>query len=132
MIKHGYVLSLVAALVAPLPLSAAAISYDAAGSLYTQDFNHTTSDADGIGTASWTNGTTITGWHGTLDPDRATTVAVTTGGGSTISGGTGTLTSMGPAASDERALGMQPGGGLTQYMAGQFANGTGGTLTQFT
>jgi len=132
MMKHAYVLNLVAALATPLPLSAAAISYDVAGSLYSQDFNHTTSDADGAGTAAWTNGTTITGWHGTQAADRTTVVSVTTGGTSTIVGGVGSLTSMGPAASNERALGMQPGGGLTQYMAAQFANGTGGTLTQFT
>ena len=133
MMKHGYSLSLAIALTAPLSsLSAAVISYGTAGSVYSQDFNHTTSDADGEGTSAWTNGTTLTGWHGTIDPARSTTVAVTTGGSSTISGSVGTLTSMGPVASNERALGMQPGGGLTQYLAAQIGNATGGTLTQFT
>jgi len=123
----------VIALVTPLStLSAAAISYDTAGSLYSQDFNHTTSDADGIGAAAWTNGETLTGWHGSQAADRLTVVSVTTGGSSTIAGNVGSLTSMGPAESNDRALGMQPGPNLTQYMAAQFANATGGTLTQFT
>ena len=133
MMKHGFSLGLAIALATPLPLSAAAISYDVAGSLYSQDFNHVTAPAGNANsTTAWTNGETITGWHGTLDAARSTTVLVSNGVNSAISGGIGTLTSMGPASSNDRALGMQPGGGLTQYVAAQFANGTGGTLSQFT
>jgi hypothetical protein len=114
------------------PLPAAVISYGTTGSVYSQDFDFLTSDSDGVGTSAWTNGTTLNGWYGTIDPARSTTIAVSTGGSSTISGGVGTLTSMGPSASNERALGMQPGGGFTQYMGARIENATGGTLSQFT
>ncbi len=112
--------------------SAAAILYDTVGSTYSQNFNSLPLNANaGAFSSPWTNGETLTGFHGTLDPARSSSIATSDGTASTVVSDVGTLTSMGPANNTDRAFGIQPGIGQTLRVAGQFQNTTGFTLNQF-
>ncbi len=117
--------------------SAAAIIYDTAGSVYSQNFNSIpgrSGATDNVNTTpGWTNGTTLTGWHGTQIAIRNNQIETSNGQSSTLTSGAGTLTSMGTNGSSDSALGFQNGNnGTPLFLAGQLQNTTGSTLNQFT
>ncbi|MEX2215600.1 MAG: PEP-CTERM sorting domain-containing protein [Phycisphaeraceae bacterium] len=104
------------------------VGYNAATSLYTQNFDTLASAGSGL---PWTNGTTVTGWHAVNESGASHTVYSATSGAANQ----GILQSLGIAGTNavgDRALGAQnTDGAVVRHLGVQLVNNTGSTLTQF-
>ena len=121
------------ALLCPVVARAAAIEYVTAGSTHSEDFDSLASSGTGH---TWTNGTTLTGWHwlgegGTTPSSYTATTAGVAVGNQILS--LGSANSDNGADPSDRAFGGQNGNNIaTLYYGAQILNSTGDTLDTFT
>ena len=111
-------------------LHAAPIDYLALSSTYSQNFDTLTNSA----TVSWTNGTTIPGWHA----NSFASSVFTTPASLVVTNGTAAIQntnvySIGTTSATDRAFGGQStnSSGSIRHYALQLVNNTGFTLTEF-
>ena len=125
----------------------AAITYSVAGSTYTQNFNSSTLEADNMDDdVTFTNDSTITGWHLFTVTSGSDATPVAAGNYDTHTGGAtaASFYSFGtPDGDPERALGGIGGGNfysatsiasgaIAGWIAANINNATGATLSEFT